>query len=247
MTPRDRLIFALDVDNRHEAQELARRLVGHVGVFKIGLELFTAEGPAMVKAITEIGGAVFLDLKLHDIPTTVERAALNASKLGVRFLTVHASGGRRMLEAATRGAREGAGTGRESAKILAVTVLTSMEESDLRDVGLDGPTVSAVERLALLADRATCFGVIASAREASAVRAACREKFAIVTPGIRPAGADSQDQARFETPTSAIESGSDFLVVGRPIRDAADPVKAADAIVAEITAALPTATLDHPG
>ena len=239
MTARDRLIFALDVNSRYEALELAKKLVGHVGVFKIGLELFSSEGPAVVKAVTDVGGAVFLDLKLHDIPTTVERAALNASRLGVRFLTVHASGGRRMLEAACRGAREGAGTGRESAKILAVTVLTSMEDQDLRDIGLDGPVVAAAERFALLADRATCYGVIASAREAAAIRAVCRDKFAIVTPGIRPAGSDAQDQARFETPASAIEQGADFLVVGRPIRDAADPAAAADAIVAEIASAKP--------
>jgi len=237
LTPRDRLIFALDMNTRHDGLEMAKRLVDHVGVFKIGLELFSAEGPSMVRALIDLGAAVFLDLKLHDIPTTVERTALNASVMGVRFLTVHAAGGQRMLEAACRGAREGAGTGRESAKILAVTVLTSMEESDLRDIGMEGPTNSAVERLALLADKATCFGVIASPREAAAVRAACRPGFGIVTPGIRPAGSEPQDQARYETPASAIESGADYLVVGRPIRDAADPVKAAAAIVAEIAAA----------
>jgi len=241
VTARDRLIFALDVASAHEALSLVKTLAGHVGVFKIGLELFTSEGPAIVKKVQDAGGQVFLDLKLHDIPTTVERTALLASKMNVRFLTVHALGGRRMLEAACRGAREGAGTGRESAKILAVTVLTSMEESDLRDLSLEGPTIAAAERFALLADKATCYGVIASAREARAIREACRPNFAIVTPGIRPAGTDSDDQARFETPSSAIELGADLLVVGRPIRDAHDPAKAADDIVAEIERARPAA------
>ena len=239
MTPRDRLIFALDVNSRPEADALVKALVGHVGLFKIGLELFSAEGPSIVRSVSDAGGRVFLDLKLHDIPTTVERAAGMASRMQVRFLTVHASGGKRMLEAACRGAREGAGTGREAAKILAVTVLTSMDDSDLRDIGLEGPTAIAAERLALVADRAGCYGVIASAREAQVIRAVCREGFSIVTPGIRPAGADTQDQSRNETPTSAIQAGADFLVVGRPIRDASDPAKAADEIVAEMVAALP--------
>lgn len=237
-TARDRLIFALDVNNRGEAEELARTLVGHVGLFKIGLELYSAEGPRVVRSIIDMGGQVFLDLKLHDIPTTVERAALVASQNRVKFLTVHASGGRRMLEAACRGAREGAGTGKESAKILAVTVLTSLDEPDLREIGLEGPTLAAAERLAVVADHAGTFGVVASAREAPAIRKACREGFAIVTPGIRPAGADTQDQSRFETPGSAIELGADYLVVGRPIRDAENPAAAADAIVAEIEKAL---------
>lgn len=236
---RDRLIFALDVNSRPEADGLVKALVGHVGLFKIGLELFSAEGPSIVRQVSDAGGRVFLDLKLHDIPTTVERAAGMASRMQVRFLTVHASGGKRMLEAACRGAREGAGTGREAAKILAVTVLTSMDDADLRDVGLEGPVAVAAERLALVADRAGCYGVIASAREVQIIRTVCRDGFAIVTPGIRPAGADTQDQSRNETPASAIQAGADYLVVGRPIRDAADPAKAADAIVAEMEAALP--------
>jgi orotidine-5'-phosphate decarboxylase len=241
MTAKDRLIFALDVNSRHEAEELAKKLAGHVGFFKVGLELFANEGPSVIRAITNLGGKVFLDLKLHDIPTTVERTALTASNLGVRFLTVHVAGGRRMLEAALRGAREGAGTGREAARILAVTLLTSLEESDLREIGLEGPTMAAGERLALLADRANCHGVIASPREAAPIRAACRQGFLIVTPGIRPAGSEVQDQARSDTPAAAIEAGADYLVVGRPIRDAADPAKAADQIVAEMEAALPKA------
>jgi len=239
LTARDRLVFALDVATRQEAEGLVKRLAEHVGAFKVGLELFTSEGPAIVKAISDQGGKVFLDLKLHDIPTTVERTAVTVSQMGVRWLTVHASGGRRMLEAAARGAREGAGTGRDAARILAVTVLTSLEEADLREVGLDGPTVSAAERLALLAERANCHGVVASAREASAIRKAARAGFLIVTPGIRPTGSTVDDQSRSETPASAIEAGADLLVVGRPIRDASDPAAAADQIVAEMTAALP--------
>ncbi len=238
MTARDRLVFALDVNDRHQADQLVKQLASKVGVFKVGLELFTSEGPSIVKSINDAGGKVFLDLKLHDIPTTVERAAAIASRMQVKFLTVHASGGRRMLEAANRGAREGAGTGREAAKILAVTVLTSHDEADLREIGVEGPIPAAVERLALVADHAGCHGVVASAREAAAIRTACRDGFKIVTPGIRPAGADVNDQSRNETPAAAIEAGADYLVVGRPIRDAADPAKAADDIVAEMTKAL---------
>lgn len=234
LTARDRLIFALDVNNRHEAEELAKKLVGHVGIFKVGLELYSSEGPSMVNALQRMGAPVFLDLKLHDIPTTVERTAVVASKMSVKFLTVHATGGPRMLQAACRGAREGAGTGKEATKILAVTVLTSMEMQDLDAIGLAGPVASAATRFASLADQAGCYGVIASAREATAVRHATRPEFAIVTPGIRPAGADMDDQARAETPGAAIDAGSDFLVIGRPIRDAEDPAAMADAIVKEM-------------
>lgn len=234
LTPRDRLIFALDVNNRHEAEEYAKKLVGHVGMFKVGLELYSSEGPAMVNALIRMGAPVFLDLKLHDIPTTVERSAVVASKMGVTFLTVHATGGPRMLQAACRGAREGAGTGKSATKILAVTILTSMEMQDLDAVGLAGPVPAAVTRLATIADQASCYGVVASAREATAVRKATKNTFAIVTPGIRLAGAEMDDQARAETPLAAIDAGADFLVVGRPIRDAENPVAVADAIVADI-------------
>ena len=234
LTARDRLIFALDVNSRHEAEELAKKLVGHVGVFKVGLELYSAEGPAMVHSLIRMGAPVFLDLKLHDIPTTVERAAVVASRMGVKFLTVHATGGPRMLQAACRGAREGAGTGKESTKILAVTVLTSMDVQDLDAIGMSGPMLGAATRLAVLADQAGCYGVVSSAREALNIRRSCRDSFAIVTPGIRPPGTDTNDQARNETPASAILYGSDYLVVGRPIRDAADPVAMADSIVSDI-------------
>lgn len=238
VTARDRLIFALDVNSRHEAEELAKKLVGHVGMFKVGLELYSAEGPAMVNALQRLGAPIFLDLKLHDIPTTVERSAVVASRMSIKFLTVHASGGPRMLQAACRGAREGAGTGKEATKILAVTVLTSMELSDLDAIGLAGPVGAAATRLATIADQAGCFGVVASAREATALRHATRKEFAIVTPGIRPAGADMDDQARNETPGAAIDAGADYLVVGRPIRDAEDPAAAADAIVEEMERSL---------
>ena len=234
VTARDRLIFALDVANRHEAEELAKTLVGHVGLFKVGLELYSSEGPSIVNALLRMGAGVFLDLKLHDIPTTVERSAVVASRMSVKFLTVHASGGPRMLQAACRGAREGAGTGKEATKILAVTVLTSMEMTDLDAVGMSGPLAVAATRLATIADQAGCYGVIASAHEAKDIRKACRDNFAIVTPGIRPAGIEVDDQARHETPSSAIEAGSDYLVVGRPIRDSADPAVMADSIVADI-------------
>jgi orotidine-5'-phosphate decarboxylase len=234
MTPadsRDRLIVALDFGALDEAMAMVGRLSGVVRRFKVGLELFAAEGPRAVEAVRARGGSVFLDLKLHDIPETARRAARAAAATGAELLTVHAAGGRAMLEAAVAGARA-AGTG---TRVLAVTVLTSLEVADLRAVGTETPSVEAlVEKRALLARDAGCDGVIASPREARALRAATGADFKIVTPGVRASGG-GDDQRRTATARQAIADGADAVVVGRPIRDAPEPRAAAEALLDELS------------
>jgi len=243
---RNKLIVALDLPTGDAATRMAERLQGHVGMFKVGSELFTAEGPVPVRYLVATGHRVFLDLKFHDIPNTVRAAAREAAQLGVSMVNVHASGGRKMMEAALEGARSALATaegspGRsqgqsqtEGPKVLAVTILTSLETQDLEELGISGTPLEAVVRLARLAQGAGLDGVVASAREISAIRQACGPEFLIVTPGIRPASAATNDQARIATPASAIAAGADYLVVGRPITGAPDPAAAADAIVAEM-------------
>lgn len=246
---RDKLIVALDLPTGDAATRMAESLQGRVGMFKVGSELFTAEGPVPVRYLVATGHRVFLDLKFHDIPNTVRAAAREAAELGVSMLNVHASGGRKMMEAALEGARPaGTGGGDEARpKVLAVTILTSLEVQDLQELGVSGTPVETVVRLARLAQSAGLDGVVASAREISALRQACGPDFLIVTPGIRPASAlhhavrgsaATNDQARIATPASAIAAGADYLVVGRPITGAPDPVAAADAIVAEMEEAI---------
>ena len=238
---RDRLIVALDLSSADAAARMAEKLHGHVGMFKVGSELFTAEGPLLARYLIASGERVFLDLKFHDIPNTVRAAVREAAELGVSMLDVHASGGRRMMEAALEGAREAAATQRLGAPrplVLAVTVLTSLATQDLEELGMLANPEDAVVRMAQLAERAGLDGVIASPREIAALRRACGPRFVIVTPGIRPAAAASNDQARVATPESAIKAGADYAVVGRPITEARDPAAAADAIVAEMQAAL---------
>ena len=224
--PGNRLIAALDVPDRAAADALAARIGRAADWYKLGLELFCAEGPELVRDFVARGHRVMLDLKLHDIPATVERAARQLASLGSELLTVHACGGADMLEAAV------AGAGRT--RILAVTVLTSLDDSDLRDIGAVGPAGELVVRRAELAVRAGCHGVVASPREAALVRARVPDDFLIVTPGVRPAGADAGDQKRVTTPREARSAGADLIVVGRPIRDAGDPAAAARAIAAEL-------------
>ena len=232
-TARDRIIVAVDVPDLDAARALVDRVRGHVGALKIGKELFTAAGPEAVRALGEAGLPIFLDLKYHDIPNTVAGAVRAAARLGVRWMTLHTSGGRAMLEAAAQ-ARDAAGApgaGGISAPrplLLGVTVLTSQTGADPEEV---------VER-ALLAKNCGLDGVIASPQEARRVRAACGPDFLIVTPGVRPAGADAGDQARVATPGDAIRDGASLLVIGRPIVGAADPAAAADAIATDIAAAL---------
>jgi orotidine-5'-phosphate decarboxylase len=240
MTARDRLIVALDVPTAEAGVRLAERLQGRVGMFKVGLENFTAEGPVLPRFLTAKGMQVFLDLKLHDIPNTVHSAAREAAQLGVSMFNVHASGGPKMMVAALAGAEEGARQrGRPSRPlILAVTVLTSLAAEDLVELGITGSPGEVVVRLARLAREAGLDGVVASPREITALRQTLGPGFVIVTPGIRPATADADDQVRIATPAAAIRAGADYLVVGRPITAAADPAAAADAIVAEMGHAL---------
>ena len=226
---RERLIVALDVPSAEEAKKLVTRLDGLISFFKVGLELFTAVGPDFVRALVSERKKVFLDCKFFDIEETVRRAVEAAARLGATFLTVHASGG--AMNAAVCGAQ---GT---DLKILAVTVLTSMDASDIKESGFEGSIQELVSYRAKRALEAGCHGVVASGQEARKIRALSRELI-IVTPGIRPAGADQHEQKRATTPTEAIQAGADYLVVGRPIRDAADPRAAAEKILAQMEAAL---------
>jgi orotidine-5'-phosphate decarboxylase len=224
----ERLIVALDQPSLDEALAMVDRLAGAVRRFKVGLELFAAAGPRAVEAVRALDARVFLDLKLHDIPETVKRAAKTASATGAELLTVHSAGGAAMLSAAV----EGAGS---DTKILAVTVLTSMDAAALARVGTTTATVEElVVKRALLAKEAGCAGVIASPLEAKAIRAATGPGFLIVTPGVR-ASATGDDQKRTATAKQAIESGADAVVVGRPVRDAPDPRAAAIALIAELS------------
>lgn len=233
---RDRLAFALDYPTLAEAEAGAASVRDSVGVLKVGLELFVAEGPAAVKLGARLGSRVFLDLKLHDIPETVERAVATAGQLGASFLTLHAAGGPRMLEAAAqRAEREGTGI-----KLLAVTVLTSLDAADLLATGVTEAPAGHVLRLGKLARAAGIHGLVCSSAEVSALRAALGPEAILVTPGIRPAGAATGDQKRIGTPASALKDGSSLLVIGRPIRDAADPAAAARSILQEMSQAVAT-------
>ena len=228
MTPRERLIVALDVPQAEAARELVERLKGRVGMFKVGSQAFTAAGPELVREIVARGERVFLDLKFHDIPNTVAGAVASTAALGVSLATVHGLGGRAMLEAAA-GALPAMGT-----KLLAITILTSHDDGTLGEIGIGGRVADSVKRLALLASDAGMDGVVASPHEVATIREACGPGFLIVTPGIRPAGAAAGDQARAATPAAALAAGADYLVVGRPITEAKDPAAAADAIVREL-------------
>ena len=228
--PGNRLIAAIDAASRSDAEALIARLGGVPGWIKLGLELFCAEGPEIVRDLVARGHRVMLDLKLHDIPETIARATARVASLGAGLLTVHAGGGRAMLEAAVRSAG--------ATRVLAVTVLTSLDDGDLAQIGAQGPVRDLVVRRAELAIATGCAGVGASPHEIAAVRAVAPSGFLIVTPGVRPAGAEAGDQKRVMTPRDARAAGADLVVVGRPLRDARDPAAAARAVVAEL--AIPT-------
>jgi orotidine-5'-phosphate decarboxylase len=232
---RKKIIFALDVEGMGEAEWWAGLLAPHVGMFKVGKQLFTACGPAVVKRIIDRGGEVFLDLKYHDIPNTVAMASLAAARLGVRLFNLHALGGYEMMARTVEMLSRGV-PGGERAQVLAVTILTSSNEETLRGVGIDLPVPEMVVKLALLAKKAGIDGVVASPREIPLIRDACGPDFLIVTPGVRPAFASTDDQKRVMTPAEAVRGGADYLVIGRPISAASDPIKAAEAIISEITA-----------
>ncbi len=223
--PRERLALPLDVPSLADASAWVERLAGEVGLFKVGLQLFVAEGPASVRLVHEAGAACFLDLKLHDIPATMAHAATSAARLGVRYLTVHAAAGPAALAAVAEALR-----GSET-EALAVTVLTSMDEASLDALGLAGPAPAVVERLGRLAWAAGIRGFVCSPLEVATLRDALGPAATLVVPGVRPAGSDVGDQRRVATPEAAVAAGADVLVVGRPIRRATDPQAAARAIV----------------
>lgn len=231
LSPRERLIVALDVSSAAEAREIVAAVGDSAATFKVGKQLFTAEGPALVRDLIASGRKVFLDLKFHDIPNTVAGAVSEAAKLNVSMLTVHASGGTKMLKAAT----EAASQSFSKPLVLGVTVLTSFNEADLQEQGITDGVHAHVLRLAGMALQAGCGGIVASAQEASHLRQTLGTGFAIVTPGVRPAGGDADDQARVVSPRAAVEAGASYIVVGRPITAASDPERAAAAIIAELS------------
>ena len=233
-SPRHPILVALDVGSAEEAVRLAKLLLPAVGGFKIGLELLMGPGPAVIPAIAALGKPVFADAKLHDIPTTVGRAARQLGRLGARWVTAHTGGGGRMLQAAVEGLAEGSG-GRP-AGVLAVTVLTSMGADDLAAVGVTGSPGRQTARLVKLAAASGCEGVICSPNELGVV-AQVAPGLLKVTPGIRPAGTESQDQRRTASPKEAIERGADFLVIGRPILRASDPLAALGTILDQLAVA----------
>lgn len=240
--PRTNLIVALDFDSLPSALRFAQKIAPLVGMFKIGSQLFTAAGPAAVKEIAALDVGIFLDLKFHDIPNTVAGAVLSAASLpGIQLLNVHALGGSAMLKAAVQAVSAGVAMGADRPRLLAVTVLTSMNDANLEEVGITGPTNDRVTSLAELAQNCGVDGVVASVQEARTIRKACGRDFLIVTPGVRSkakAGSgEPDDQARTATPTEAINAGADFIVVGRPVLTAPDPRAAVEAIVEEIAAA----------
>ena len=226
------LIVALDVNSRQEAVEKVKAIGDSVGFYKIGLELFTAEGPDVVKAVKDLGKRIFLDLKFHDIPRTVERAVKSGGKLGVDLMTIHSVGGKAMIRAAADAAAE---FGANGPKILAVTVLTSLDQTDLEDVGIKGRTpAEQVEAMARFAVDNGANGLVCSPREVGILSKMLKAGTLFITPGVRPAGSAVGDQKRVATPAEAVRDGATHLVVGRPILAAEDPVAAAKAIRAEM-------------
>src|ERR1035438_1610196 len=230
MLNRDRLIVALDVSSAAQARQIVKSIGESASTYKIGKQLFTAEGPQIVRDLVASGRKVFLDLKFHDIPNTVAGAVAEAAKLSVSMLTVHASGGSKMLKAAADAAAQSS----TKPMVLAVTVLTSLSDADLAEIGVSGHVLTQVLRLGSLARAAGCGGLVASGQETRELRRELGSDFAIVTPGVRPTGTAAGDQARVLTPKDAIAAGATYLVVGRPILEAADPAKAAEEIISEI-------------
>lgn len=228
--PRQRLIVALDVSTAAAAQKIVAAVGDSALTYKVGMQLYTAEGPEVVRDLVASGRRVFLDLKYHDIPNTVGAAVAEAAKLGVSMVTVHAAGSGRMLRSAVDAAKANPGL-----MVLAVTVLTSLDANDLEKIGVRGSIEDSVVRLATIALANGCQGIVTSAREASTLRAELGHDFAIVTPGVRPAGGNAGDQVRVVTPAEAIAAGASHIVVGRPITEATDPAAEARAILGQIS------------
>jgi len=230
ISARERLIVALDVSSSAEAQKIVSSLGNSVHTYKVGMQLYTAEGPQIVRELVASGKKVFLDLKYHDIPNTVAAAVREAAQLGISMLTVHASGGAKMLQVATEAAR----ASQSRPHILAVTVLTSMNNNDLNEIGLPGALTDHVFHLASMALSAGCDGVVSSAHEVRNLRAKLGNEFLAVTPGVRPAGSAHGDQARVVTPAEAIAAGTTHIVVGRPITAAEDPAAAVESVLRDM-------------
>lgn len=230
-----KIIFALDVNGLASIDRWAELLSSQVGMFKVGKELFTSCGPAAVKAVQRHGGQVFLDLKYHDIPNTVANAMVEAAQLGVQLANLHALGGAEMMEAAANAVHKQFSDA-ERPRLLAVTILTSSTAETLAQVGINHPVQDMVVRLARLAKASGMDGVVASPLEIELIRAACGPDFLIVTPGVRPSFAAVDDQKRIMAPAEAVAAGADYLVIGRPIAKAPDPVQATASIASEIVA-----------
>lgn len=235
MSAKEKLIIALDIETPSKALALVRELHTVAGMFKVGLQLFTSSGPQIVRDILALGSKVFLDLKFHDIPHQVAGAARSAAELGVSLFTIHASGGSEMMRRAVESVEEVAQKSGARSKVLAITVLTSIDATILSQIGITSTPAESVLRLVHLAKSSGVDGVVASPNEIQSIRSAVpNPEFLIVTPGIRPAANESADQKRVATPEAAIAAGASYLVVGRPITGAADPLAAAHEIIAEM-------------
>jgi orotidine-5'-phosphate decarboxylase len=226
---KEKVCIALDVSSRKEALDLVRSLHDLTGMFKVGMQLYTAEGPSLVREIIEARGRVFLDLKFHDIPNTVKSAAVEAARLGVSMMTIHTSGGRTMMRAVAEELRGKFGAGKPI--VVGVTVLTSLDDSALREVGIDSSMDAQVLRMAKLAEGSGLDGVVCSPREIQNIRASVGAAFRIVTPGIRMPGQSLDDQQRTATPREAMTLGADYIVVGRPVTSAPNPRVALESLI----------------
>lgn len=234
--PKEKIIFALDVEHFREAQQWVNLLRDRVGLFKVGKQLFTHTGPKVIDMIRQKGQKVFLDLKFHDIPNTVSKAGEEATKLNVTMFNLHALGGYEMMRKTVEGSRATAkAQSIPKPIILAVTLLTSMDENTLKEVGVQGPLLEEVGRLAQLSLKAGVNGVVASPQEIGIIRERCGKNFLIVTPGIRLPSDRKNDQKRTLSPKEAIHAGADYLVIGRPIKEAKDPLEAVQRIIEDIS------------
>jgi orotidine-5'-phosphate decarboxylase len=229
---KEKILLVLDVSSREEAMKLVRPLYEHVGMFKVGMQLFTAEGPSLVREIVDLGGKVFLDLKFHDIPNTVSHGVLEAAKLGVSLMTIHAAGGRAMMETVAKELQDKFGN--RKPMVVAVTVLTSLNDTALAEVGIARPMAQQVVAMAKLAEECGIAGVVCSPQEIHLVRQAAGPNFKIVTPGIRMPGQSANDQQRLATPREALAAGADYIVVGRAVTAARDPRGALDALIQSV-------------
>jgi orotidine-5'-phosphate decarboxylase len=235
MAQNDRIIFALDVGDMGSAKNWVRKLKGHIGWFKVGLELFTAVGPDIVKLVKDNGIRCFLDLKFHDIPNTVAGAVRSSTRTGADMMTIHLSGGRSMIMAALKAAQDASiELGIERPKIVGVSVLTSLSSDDLREIGVDKTPGDHVAHLARFASSCGLDGLVCSAEDLPHVRQNVSETLILITPGIRPGWSEKGDQKRVATPSSAIKAGADLLVIGRPISESPDPLQALKQIVSEM-------------